>query len=65
MLTSAAPEPHVQRFLRAAAAALCDHSVVASGTDPKLLVPRLDPNCAFPGLKIAAPVVVRSREGMQ
>ncbi|KAL4438185.1 hypothetical protein ABPG77_010546 [Micractinium sp. CCAP 211/92] len=58
MLTSAAPEPHVQRFLRAAAAALCDHSVVASGTDGKLLVPRLDPNCVLPGLKVAGPVVI-------
>ncbi|KAL4448489.1 hypothetical protein ABPG75_005708 [Micractinium tetrahymenae] len=58
MLTAAAPEPHLQRFLRAAAATLCDHSVAASSADPKRLVPRLDQKFVAPVLGVAAPLAI-------
>lgn len=64
MLASAAPEPHVQRFLRAAAATLCHHSVVASSADPKHLVPHLDPKFVVPALGVAAPLAVSLQEGL-
>ena len=69
MLTSAAPEPHIQRFLVAAAAALCGHSVVASpctadrggsgcGGGGKRLLPSLDRKWAEPRLGLPVPLVL-------
>jgi hypothetical protein len=58
MLTSAAPEPHIQRLLGMLVATLCDHSVRACGADPRHLLPTLDARWADPGLGLAVPLAV-------
>lgn len=58
MLTAAAPEPHIQRLLSHLAATLCDHSVRASASDPRRLLPALDSKFVDPVLGVAAPLAV-------
>ena len=55
MLTSAAPEPHIQRLLSRLAAALCDRAVHAA-PDPRRLLPALDAKWADPALGVASPL---------
>lgn len=54
MVTSAGREPHVQRFLAAAASELCDHSVTA--IDSSRLLPTLDAKWKEPSLGVTAPL---------
>jgi hypothetical protein len=58
MLTSAAPEPHIQRLLGTLAATLCDHSVRACAAAPRRLLPTLDARWADPALGLAVPLAV-------
>jgi len=58
MLTAASTEPHIQRFLWAAAAMLCDHSVTASSADPRSLLPALHAKHVDPAMGVAVPLAV-------
>lgn len=60
MLTAAGPEPHIDRFLDAAAATLCDHSMHA---DPRALLPRLDAKWVEPSLGLPVPLALGGQLG--
>lgn len=58
MLTSAGPEPPVQRLLGALASALTDHSVRGVAGDPRRLLPCLDARWVDPVLGVPAPLAL-------